>query len=132
MNTPRSGRSISTRALVVAGVLVALLLAGVVSYFASGSPDGLERVAGDKGFAESAKDHHTADSPMADYQTRGVDNDLVSGGVAGVVGSLLVLVLAGGLAVVVRRRSTGEGGTGSVEDANVEEGSADDVSPDPR
>ena len=36
---------ISTRAVVLSGVAVALLLAAVVSFYASGSPDGLERVA---------------------------------------------------------------------------------------
>ena len=54
------------------GVLVALLLAGVVSWYASSSPDGLEKVASDKGFIGTAKDHRMADSPFADYGTKGV------------------------------------------------------------
>lgn len=93
-----------TRTFVVVGLLVALLLAGVVSYYASSSPDGLERVAEDQGFSKSAKKHPGADGPMADYSVKGVDDDRLAGGLAGVVGSLVVLVIAGGVAYAVRRR----------------------------
>lgn len=92
------------RRLFLVGLLVALLIAGVGSYYASSHPDGLEFVAHKTGFLDSAKDSHTAGSPMADYQTKGVDNERLSGGLAGVTGSLLVLVLAGGTAWAVRRR----------------------------
>ena len=85
--------------------VVALLLAGVVSYYASANPDGLEYVAGKTGFLDSASEHGAADGPLADYGTKGVDNARLSGGLAGVIGTVVVLVLAGGLALVVRRRS---------------------------
>jgi len=94
----------STRALVVTGLLVALLLAGVVSYYASSSPDGLNRVARDKGFSQTQTRHHADGSPFAGYGTRGVGDRRVSKGVAGVVGSLVVLALAGGVTLLVRRR----------------------------
>lgn len=97
-----------TRTFVVIGVLAALLIAGVASYFASSNPDGLEHVAEQAGFAETAEDSATADSPLADYQVRGVENDALSGGLAGVAGALVVLVLAGGLTFAVRR--TGRAG----------------------
>ena len=97
-------RRLSTRVVVVSGLLVALLLAGVVSYYASSSPDGLNKVAQDQGFATSETRHRSADSPLAGYETRGVDNGRLSGGLAGVAGALVVLVLAGGLVLVVRRR----------------------------
>jgi hypothetical protein len=103
--TTSTGRRISTRALVLAGLLVALLLAGVVSYYASGKPDGLNHVAQEKGFADTEKKHHTADGPMAGYETRGVHDARLSGGLAGVTGVAVVLVLAGGLTFVLRRRS---------------------------
>ena len=85
--------------------VVALLLAGVVSYYDSANPDGLEYVAGKTGFLDSASEHGAADGPLADYGTKGVDNERLSGGLAGVIGTVVVLVLAGGLALVVRRRS---------------------------
>lgn len=95
-----------TRTFLLVGVVVTLLVAGVASYYASSHPDGLEHVAEQTGFLDSADDSPTADSPLADYQTSGVDDGRLSGGVAGVVGVALVLVLAGGLAWAVRRRGT--------------------------
>ena len=56
----------STRTVVVVGALVALLLAGVVSYYASSSPDGLNKVATDQGLGEKEKDHQLDDSPLAE------------------------------------------------------------------
>jgi hypothetical protein len=90
---------------VLAGVVVvALLLAGVVSYYASSDPDGLTKVSQDKGFADTETEHGAKDSPLAGYSTKGVDNDRLAGGLAGVVGVVVVLVLGGGLAYAVRRR----------------------------
>lgn len=98
--TPR----VSTRRLMVVGLLVCLFLAAVVSSYASSHPDGLESVAGSQGFLGSATPHASDDSPFAGYATRGIDDDRVSGGVAGVVGGAVVLVIAGGLFLAVRRR----------------------------
>lgn len=97
---------VSTRALVVTGVLVTLLLAGVVSFYASDSPDGLDRVAQDEGFSGSERKHISEDGPFAGYDTSGVSDERLSGGLAGVVGCVVVLVLAGGLTFVVRRRGS--------------------------
>lgn len=94
----------STRAVVVAGLVVALLVAGVASYYASSHPDGLEHVAGETGFLDTAEESPTADSPFADYTTEGVEDERLSVGIAGVLGTLVVLVLAGGLALLLRRR----------------------------
>ena len=94
----------STRRFVVAGLLLALLVAGVASFYASSHPDGLEYVAEKTGFLHTAEDSAAADSPLADYSTKGVDDPRLSGGIAGVAGSVLVLVLAGGLFMLLRRR----------------------------
>ncbi|MGI8901781.1 MAG: PDGLE domain-containing protein [Nocardioides sp.] len=93
-----------TRTIVLVGVVVALLLAGVISFYASADPDGLNRVAQDKGFSRTESDHAAADGPFAGYATQGIDDGRLSGGVAGAVGTLLVLALAGGLTLVVRHR----------------------------
>ena len=95
----------STRALVVTGVLVALLLAGVASYYASSAPDGLNRVAKDHGISRTERQHRAADGPLAGYRAKGVEDDRLSGLVAGVTGALVVLVLFGGLTLVLRRRA---------------------------
>ena len=89
-------------------LLLALLVAGLGSYYASSHPDGLEFVAGKTGFLDSADEPKTADSPFADYQTKGVDDARLSGGIAGVAGVVVVLVLMSGLALALRRRRTPE------------------------
>ena len=97
----------SRRVLILVGLLVALVLAGGVSYWASSAPDGLNKVASDKGFDKGAKDHHLDDSPFAGYQTDGVDEGPLSGGLAGVIGVGVTFLLVGGLVWAVRRRSAG-------------------------
>jgi hypothetical protein len=79
------------------GLVVALIVAGVLSGFAAGDPDGLERVAIDEGFDETAEDHALADSPLADYAVEGVEDERLSTGLAGVIGVAITLVVAGGL-----------------------------------
>lgn len=85
---------------------VALLIAGVASWYASASPDGLEWAAEQAGFLGTAQDSAVADSPLADYSVSGVEDGRLSGGLAGVIGVLVTLVLAGGLTLLLRRRST--------------------------
>lgn len=117
--TPSAGPRVSTRRLVVVGALVSLFLAGVVSFYASSHPDGLEFVAAEKGFLSSAGSHASDDSPFAGYATRGVENARLSGGIAGVAGATLVFVLAGGLFLAVRRRDRSDTSTGtSTDDAS--------------
>lgn len=101
---PGNRRRRTTRFL-VAGLLVALLVAGVGSFYASGSPDGLEWSAEEEGFLDTAEDSATADSPLADYAVSGVDDGRLSGGLAGVIGVVVTLVLAGGITLLARRRS---------------------------
>ncbi|CUR60712.1 ABC-type Co2+ transport system, permease component [metagenome] len=94
-----------TRTFVVTGLLIAFLIAGVASFYASSHPDGLNYVAEKTGFIDQEKDSATADGPFAGYSTKGLDNPRLSGGIAGVAGCLLVLGLAGGLTWAVRRRT---------------------------
>ena len=72
--------------LIIVGFAVSLALAGGVSYYASSHPDGLEKVAGDVGFLDSAEDSAAKDSPLAEYGVAGVENERLSGGLAGVIG----------------------------------------------
>lgn len=100
-------------------LLVALLVAGVASYYASSHPDGLEYVAGKTGFLDSAEDSPAADSPLANYKTKGVDDERLGGGLAGVIGVLLVLGIAGGVAWGVRRRTPEDASEREPQDTNV-------------
>ena len=89
----------------VTGLLVAFLIAGVASFYASSHPDGLNFVAEKTGFIDQEKPSAAADGPFAGYSTKGVDNQRLSGGIAGVAGCLLVLGIAGGLTWALRRRT---------------------------
>ncbi len=108
-----SRRPVSRRAFWIAGLLVTLLVAGVVSYHASAHPDGLEWAAGQAGFADTAEDSAAAGSPLADYGVSGVDDGRLSGGLAGVIGVAVTLVLAGGLTLSLRRRDRQPAGASS-------------------
>ena len=92
----------------IVGLVVTLLNAGVASWYASGSPDGLEWAAEKAGFIDTAQDSAVAGSPLADYSVGGVENGRLSGGLAGLLGVLATLALAGGLTVLLRRRGSAD------------------------
>ncbi|MDV5146305.1 energy-coupling factor ABC transporter permease [Streptomyces sp. SBC-4] len=88
----------------IGGVVTALVLAGFVSFYASTSPDGLEKVAADKGFDAGEKEHAAAGSPLYDYEVKGIETDRIAGGLAGVIGVGATLAAGTGAFWVVRRR----------------------------
>lgn len=106
MNPARTRRPI---AFLAGFLLVALVVAGGVSYLASGDPDGLDsvalngcrtvEVAGEEQLqgtciARNEAEHPTSSSPLADYSVGGAEG---TNGLAGVAGVLVTVVLAGGL-----------------------------------
>ncbi|MEV6330711.1 energy-coupling factor ABC transporter permease [Streptomyces sp. NPDC051909] len=98
----------SPKKLWITGVVTALVLAGFVSFYASASPDGLEKVAADKGIDSKVEPHAAADSPLADYGVKDVSNARLSGGLAGVIGVGATLAVGTGAFWVVRRRRTAD------------------------
>jgi cobalt/nickel transport system permease protein len=95
---------IGMRGFVIAAGLAALVIASVVSQFAAPDPDGLERVAEDQGFMQSAQEHALAGGPFADYATRGLGNEALSLAIAGVVGVVITLLVGAGIVYAVRDR----------------------------
>jgi cobalt/nickel transport protein len=97
-----------TRSRFVIGfLLVALVIAGGLSYFASSDPDGLDSVTlngctvsetaeGEQldgtCIAQNATDHQLAGSPLADYAVAGRDGTT---GLAGIIGVLVTALVAG-------------------------------------
>ncbi|MFF5565910.1 energy-coupling factor ABC transporter permease [Streptomyces sp. NPDC012623] len=101
----------STRAFWATGLVTALVLAGFVSFYASASPDGLEKVAADQGIDKKTEPHHTDDSPLAGYGVKDIADGRISGGLAGVIGvGVTVAVGSGVFWAVRRRRGTQEAG----------------------
>jgi cobalt/nickel transport system permease protein len=94
---------VGARVFAIGGVLVAMFLAVVVSQFAAGDPDGLERVAADEGFLDSAGEHALGGSMFADYATRGIANETVSLAVAGLTGVTLTLLVGYGIVSASRQ-----------------------------
>ena len=118
MSTPTQ-RRIPLRFFVGFG-LVALLIAGLVSYLASSSPDGLDSVVLDgctesgnqltgDCIAQKADEHALEKGPLAGY-TVGGDDGL--SGVSGVIGVLATLLVAGGLFWLLRPRRGQDPGSG--------------------
>jgi cobalt/nickel transport system permease protein len=81
---------------VAAGLLLAVIVASL-SFLASPEPDGLERVATDQGFIGTALEPFY--NILPDYTVPFIGNEMLSGIVAVVLGTLLVF----GIAIVVGR-----------------------------
>ncbi|MEU5091851.1 energy-coupling factor ABC transporter permease [Streptomyces sp. NPDC021356] len=96
----------SHRKLWITGLVTSLVLAGFVSFYASASPDGLEKVAHDKGIDKKEEAHSSANSPLADYGVKDVSDARLSGGLAGVIGVGVTVVVGSGVFWIVRRRRT--------------------------
>lgn len=102
-----------SRPLAIGLLIAAVLVAVVLSQFASGDPDGLERVAEDNGISQAEGEHATADGPLADYEAKGVDEPWLSGGVAGLIGVLAVAAAGTGLFMLLRPRGSASGRAGT-------------------
>ncbi|MEI2785191.1 MAG: PDGLE domain-containing protein [Candidatus Nanopelagicales bacterium] len=88
--------------LLIGGALVAVVLAAVVSFYASSAPDGLNKVAEDHGIVE--QDSAAAGSPLADYSVNGLSNDRLSNATAGLVGLAVTAAAGFGLFYIVKGR----------------------------
>lgn len=105
----------SRRTLWATGLATSLVLAGFVSFYASSDPDGLEKVAADKGIDDKTEEHAAADSPLADYGVEDVDDARLSGGLAGVIGVGVTVVAGSTVFWAVRRRRGADASPASVE-----------------
>lgn len=73
---------------IVVGLLIALVIGVFLSPFASSSPDGLERVAEDKGFIERAVESGFP-AIIPDYAFPGVENEMLATSLAGLIGVIM-------------------------------------------
>ncbi|CAM5576603.1 Cobalt ABC transporter permease OS=Streptomyces tendae OX=1932 GN=GUR47_27515 PE=4 SV=1 [Streptomyces tendae] len=105
----------SHRKVWITGLVASLVLAGFVSFYASAAPDGLEKVASDKGIDEKAEEHAAADSPLADYGVKDITDARVSGGLAGVIGVGVTVVAGSAVFWTVRRRRSDDTSPTSTE-----------------
>ena len=104
-DTHPTNRSRSTWGLVALGLIVLVVVAA--SLFASGDPDGLERVAEDTGFLGAGED-----SPftiIADYVFPGLEDGPIATIVAGLIGVAVVFGVVWLIGRLLTRRSSPPG-----------------------
>jgi cobalt/nickel transport protein len=86
------------------GLAVAVALAIFISPFASPRPDGLEKVAQEKGFEDKAQETWTK-APLPDYNVPGIDNEGLSTAIAGAIGTVVVFGVGLVIAFVLKKRA---------------------------
>jgi hypothetical protein len=84
------------------GVLILALFLALLSPLASSSPDGLERVAEDKGFMETARE--AVFEIIPDYVLPGVGNEAGATILAGIIGTLMLFGIGYGLARLLKAK----------------------------
>lgn len=77
-------------------LLTAVLVALILSPFASTHPDGLERVAENLAFAEKGSSFAWF-SPMPDYVIHGISDGKISTAMAGVIGTFITFIVVFGV-----------------------------------
>ena len=87
------------------GLIIALVLAGGVSLFASSFPDGLERVAINHDFIELGEGYEVIHSPMPDYTVPGIGNEVLAASLAGLIGTLMMFGLVYGMGKALKGSS---------------------------
>jgi hypothetical protein len=86
-------------AVILVGVGIALAIT-LFSPWASGNPDGLEKVAEDKGFIEEAEDPSYEIIP--DYTFPGVEDERLATILSGIVGVIIVVAIVFGLGILLQ------------------------------
>lgn len=122
---------------VCAGLALSVALAVMVSPWASSSPDGLEKVAEDEGFIDTALEEPVwTESPVPDYAVPGLTTTVeveeeetglvveeeeptrLATALAGLIGTVAIFLIGWGLALLLTLRKDKEGeGAPSVADA---------------
>lgn len=97
---------IRTRVFLAAALAAAVGLAVFASPYASSSPDGLQKVAGSKGFLADGRLHTVQErSPLPGYAFPGIHDARLATAVAGLLGTLLVALVGVAVVELARRRA---------------------------
>lgn len=100
----------STIYIVIAGILISVAVAAFMSPYASSLPDGLEKVAGNLGFAHKETEGRAGKSaPAADYAMPGINDERKSTSAAGIIGVIVVFVVAWGVGAIAKKRRKSDG-----------------------
>lgn len=86
---------------IIFGILIAVFLAVFISPYASKLPDGLERIAQDKGFLEHEK--RLLPGVITDYFFPGIKNEKLAVRIAGILGVGIVFLVSYLLGVLIKK-----------------------------
>lgn len=98
----------SSKKLLVVGLLVSIVIAGFLSFYASSQPDALEKVTADQGLDVNAVDSANSDSALADYGVAGVENERASAFLGSLIGVAITGLAGAGLYFWLRDPNTTE------------------------
>lgn len=101
-------KTVTLSAFIIGGLIVAAILAFGVSGQASSKPDGLSKVAIDKGLDRAEKPHSMENLPTAGYSIKGVDNSRLSTGLAGLIGVAVTFAIGYGVVLLMRKTARRE------------------------
>jgi hypothetical protein len=93
----------NTRFIIIA-LFICLVIAFLVSPFASSSPDGLEKAAEKLGFLHLGKVLVWGHSLMPDYSIPFLGERPLSGMIAGLVGTLVIFGLGWGVGAILKKK----------------------------
>lgn len=88
---------------ILIGLMVALFIALFLSPFTSHWPDGLERVAADKGFLGKGEGKEMITAPLPDYKVPGWKNEKMAASLSGALGVLMMFGIGVGVATVIKK-----------------------------
>jgi cobalt/nickel transport system permease protein len=87
----------SNKKLLIVGLIVSIVIASILSFYASSQPDGLEKVTADQSLDVNAVDSANSDSALADYGVAGVENERASAFLGGLIGVAITGLAGAGL-----------------------------------
>jgi len=93
---------------VIICLIVSAALVLIIAPFASSWPDGLERVAINLGFIEKGEGQPLLNSPMPDYTLNFIQNEKLSTISAGLIGVILMFLLAYAIGVLLKGKQNPE------------------------
>jgi cobalt/nickel transport protein len=94
--------NIKNRNLLIGGLAIAIIIAVLAPFLASNNPDGLESTAGSLEVPESEAAYQ---APLTDYALPGMEDNPFGGVISLVLGTVLVLVVALGLAKLIGKKN---------------------------
>jgi cobalt/nickel transport protein len=90
-----------TMQMIIIGLIVAILIALLASFFASSNPDGFERTIE---VLWPDFNHESHETPMPDYTIPFIGETPFSSTIAGIIGIIIVFLLAYALGILLKKR----------------------------